>query len=148
MSLVLSSHRKDKGDPELRSMRVRRKRSLTLFPYTQSNYITIECQTRLRPRLDNPTDSPALIPSLSGPGVSVCNSSHDAITWRAENRTHLSKKTGPSTQRSPQASNVTGIPYRPDDQLRWVLIVRSQVYMLMGGESHTHRQVAPTMLSI
>src|SRR3954468_1809433 len=43
MSLVLSSRRKDKGDPELRSMRIRRKRSLTLFPYTQSNYITIEC---------------------------------------------------------------------------------------------------------
>src|SRR3954471_10973975 len=65
--------------------------------------------------------------SLSGPGVSVCNSSHDAITWRAENRTHLSKKTRPSTERSRKASNVRGIPSRPDDQLRWVLIVRSQV---------------------
>src|SRR3954468_20322162 len=41
MSLVLSSRRKDKGDPELRSMKVRRKRSPTLLPYTQSNYITI-----------------------------------------------------------------------------------------------------------
>src|SRR3954469_2609263 len=33
VSLVLSSRRKGKGDSELRSMRVRRKRSLTLFPY-------------------------------------------------------------------------------------------------------------------
>src|SRR3954466_3049353 len=71
---------------------------------------------------------------MSGPGVSVCNSSHDAITWRAENRTHLSKQTRPSTEHSRKASNVRGIPARPDDQLRWILIVRSQVYILMGGE--------------
>ena len=25
---------------------------------------------------------------MSRPGVSICNSCHDAITWRAENRTH------------------------------------------------------------
>ena len=30
---------------------------------------------------------------VSGPGVSVCNSSHDAITWRAESRTHLPNQT-------------------------------------------------------
>src|ERR1041385_1905078 len=65
--------------------------------------------------------------SLSGPGVSVCNSSHDTITWRAENRTHLSKQTRPSTEHSRKASNVRGIPSRLDDQLRWVLIARSQV---------------------
>src|ERR1044072_5240906 len=70
---------------------------------------------------------------MSGPGVSVCNSSHDAITWRAKNRTHLSKQTRPSTERSRKASNMRGIPSRPNDQLRWVLIVRSQVHD-MGGE--------------
>src|SRR3954465_12180086 len=78
--------------------------------------------------LDNPTDSPALIPSLSGPGVSVCKSRYDIVIWRAENRTHLSKQTRPSTERSKKASNVRGIPSSPDDKLRWVLIIRTQVY--------------------
>ena len=64
---------------------------------------------------------------MSGPGVCICNSSHDAIIWRAESRTHLSKKTRPSTKHSRKALNVRGIPYRPDDQLRWVLLVLSQV---------------------
>src|ERR1041385_4561836 len=59
---------------------------------------------------------------LSGPGICVCNSSHDAIIWRAESRTHLSKQTRPSTEHSREASNVRGIPSRLDDQLRWVLI--------------------------
>src|SRR4051794_6401409 len=64
---------------------------------------------------------------MSGPGVCVCNSSHNSITWRAESRTHLSKQTRPSTEHSRKASYVRGIPSRPDDQLRWVLIARSQV---------------------
>src|SRR4051812_42849799 len=84
--------------------------------------------------LNNPTDSPALIPSLSGPGLCVCNSSHNSITWRAESRTQLSKQTRPSTEHSRKASYMRGIPSRPDDQLRWVLIARSQVQMSMGGE--------------
>src|SRR3954465_8059604 len=71
--------------------------------------------------------------SVSGPGVSVCKSRYDIVIWRAENRTHLSKQTRPSTERSRKASNVRGIPSRPDDQLRWVLIVHTQVYD-MGGE--------------
>ena len=75
----------------------------------------------------SPTVSPALIPSLSGPGVSVCKHRYDIVIWRAENRTHLSKQTRPSTERSRKASNVRGIPSRPDDQLRWVLLVRTQV---------------------
>src|SRR3954465_949111 len=70
---------------------------------------------------------------LSGPGVSVCKSRYDIVIWRAENRTHLSKQTRPSTERSRRASNVSGIPSRLDDQLRWVLIVRTQVHD-MGGE--------------
>src|SRR3954462_254864 len=70
---------------------------------------------------------------VSGPGVSVCKSRYDIVIWRAENRTHLSKQTRPSTERSRRASNVRGIPSRPDDQLRWVLIARTQVYD-MGGE--------------
>src|SRR3954465_8898331 len=128
MSLVLSSHRKDEGDSELRSMTVRRKMKSYVVPlYTQSNYITIECQTRLRPRLDNPTDNPALIPSLSGPGICICNSCYNTIIWRAEIRTHLSKQTMPRTEHSRKASNVRGIQSRTDDQLRWVLIARSQV---------------------
>src|SRR4051812_24837222 len=64
---------------------------------------------------------------MSGPGVSVCKSSYDIVIWRAENRTHLSKQTRTSTERSRKASYVRGIPSRPDDQLRWVLIVRTQV---------------------
>src|SRR4051812_24672616 len=64
---------------------------------------------------------------VSGPGVSVCKSRYDIVIWRAENRTHLSKQTRPSTERSRKASYVRGIPSRPDDQLRWVLIVRTQV---------------------
>src|SRR3954469_1429316 len=71
--------------------------------------------------------------TVSGPGVSVCKSRYDIVIWRAENRTHLSKQTRPSTERPRRASNVRGIPSRPDDQLRWVLIVRTQVYD-MGGE--------------
>src|SRR3954466_3851495 len=59
------------------------------------------------------TDSPALIPSLSGPGVCVCNSCYKTITWRAESRTHLSKRTRPSTEHSRKASNVRGTPSRP-----------------------------------
>src|SRR3954466_11641638 len=35
--------------------------------------------------------------ALSGPRICVCNYSHNSITWRAESRTHLSKKTRPST---------------------------------------------------
>src|SRR3954471_20190675 len=84
-------------------------------------------------KADNPTVSPALIPSLSGPRVSVCKFPYNIVIWRAENRTHLSKKTRPSTERSRKASKVRGIPSRPDDQLRWVLIVRTRVYD-MGGE--------------
>src|SRR3954464_10646011 len=49
------------------------------------------------------------------------------ITWRAESRTHLSKQTRPSTEHSRKASYMRGIPSRPDDLLRWVLIARSQV---------------------
>src|ERR1041385_4806840 len=64
---------------------------------------------------------------FSGPGVSVCKSRYDIVIWRAENRTHLSKQTRPSTERSRKASYERGIPSRPDDQLRWVLIVRTQV---------------------
>src|SRR4051812_36142309 len=30
---------------------------------------------------------------MSGPGVSVCKSRYNTIIWRAENHTHLSKKT-------------------------------------------------------
>src|SRR3954471_4508561 len=55
---------------------------------------------------------------LSGPGVSVCKPRYDIVIWRAENRTHLSKQTRPSTERSRKASYVRGIPSRPDDQLR------------------------------
>ena len=44
MSLVLSSRRKGKGDSELRTKGVRRKKKPYVVPlYTQSNYITIEC---------------------------------------------------------------------------------------------------------
>src|ERR1041385_2338470 len=64
---------------------------------------------------------------MSGPGVCVCNSSHNSTIWRAESHTHLSKKTRPSTEHSRKASDVRGIPSRLDDQLRWVLIARSQV---------------------
>src|SRR3954469_9489079 len=64
---------------------------------------------------------------MSGPGVSVCKPRYNTIIWRAENRTHLSKQTRPSTERSRKASNVRGIPFRPDDPLRWVLIARTQV---------------------
>src|SRR3954463_6718200 len=78
---------------------------------------------------------------MSGPGVSVCKSRYDIVIWRAENRTHLSKQTRPSTERPRRASNVRGIPSRPDDQLRWVLIVRTQVYDVGGGlpQSQTSR---------
>src|SRR4051812_25036067 len=55
--------------------------------------------------------------SVSGPGVSVCKHRYDIVIWRAENRTHLSKQTRPSTERSRRASNMRGIPSRPDDQL-------------------------------
>src|SRR4051812_14195072 len=65
--------------------------------------------------------------------VSICKSRYNTIIWRADKRTHLSKKTRPNTERSRKSSNVRGIPSRPDDQLRWVLIVRTQVYD-MGGE--------------
>src|SRR3954470_17532480 len=64
---------------------------------------------------------------LSGPGVSICKPRYNIVIWRAENRTHLSKQTRTSTEHSRKASNVRGIPSRPDDQLRWVLIVRTQV---------------------
>src|SRR4051812_48484498 len=64
---------------------------------------------------------------LLGPGVSICKTHYNTIIWRAENRTHLSKQTRPSTERSRKASNVRGIPSRPDDPLKWVLIVRTQV---------------------
>src|ERR1041385_3434165 len=66
-------------------------------------------------------------PELSGPGVSVYKPRYNTIIWRAENRTHLSKQTRPSTERSRKASNVRGIPFRRDYPLRWVLIVRTQV---------------------
>ena len=77
-------------------------------------------------KVDNPTVNPALIPCLSGPGVSVCKTRYNTIIRRAENRTHFSKQTRPSTERSQKASYVRGTPSRPDDQLRWVLIVRTQ----------------------
>src|ERR1041385_6739661 len=64
---------------------------------------------------------------LSGPGACVSHSCYNTIIWRTESRTHLSKQTRPSTEHSRKSSNVRGIPSRPDDQLRWVLIVRSQV---------------------
>src|SRR4051812_23665105 len=35
---------------------------------------------------------------MSGPGVSVCKPRYDIVIWRAENRTHLSKQTRPSTE--------------------------------------------------
>ena len=85
---------------------------------------------------------------VSGPGVSICNSGHNAITWRAESRTHLSKQTSPSTEHSRKASNVWGIPSRTDDQLRWVLMSAHKSKCLWMVKSHTHRQVASTMLSI
>src|SRR3954470_16219912 len=94
----------------------------------------------------SPTVRPALISGLSGPGVSICKPRYDIVIWRAENRTHLSDQTRPSTERSRKASNVRGIPSRPDDQLRWVLIVRTQVHD-MGGELPFHKQVASTILS-
>src|SRR3954466_11101058 len=81
----------------------------------------------------SPTVRPALIPSLSGPGVSICKPRYNLVIWRDENLTHLSKQTRPSTERSRRALNVRGIPSRPDDQLRCVLIVRTQVHD-MGGE--------------
>src|SRR3954463_7475153 len=84
-------------------------------------------------KADNPTVSPALIPSVSGPGVSICKPRYNIVIRRSENRTNLSKQTRPRTKRSRKASNVRGIPSRSDDQLRWVLIVRTQVYD-MGGE--------------
>src|SRR4051812_11526039 len=71
--------------------------------------------------------------ALLGPGVSVCKSRYDIVIWRAENHTHLSKQTRPSTEHYRKESNVRGIPSRPDDQLRWVFIIRTQVYD-MGGE--------------
>src|SRR3954467_8721802 len=74
-----------------------------------------------------------MMTGVSGPGVSVCKSRYDIVIWRAKNRTHLSKQTRPSTERSRKASNVRGIPSRTDDQLRWVLIIRTQVHA-MGGE--------------
>ena len=57
-----------------------------------------------------------MIPSLSGPGVSLCKSRYNIVIWRAENRTHLSKQTRTSTERSQKASNIRGILSRPDDQ--------------------------------
>src|SRR3954463_15972159 len=65
--------------------------------------------------------------NMLGPGVSVCKHRYNTIIWRAENRTHLSKQTRPSTEHSRIASNMRGIPSRPDDQLKWVLIIRTQV---------------------
>src|SRR3954463_2021244 len=73
------------------------------------------------------TDKEHFRAMLSGPGVSVCKPRYNTIIWRAENRTHLSKQTRPSTERSRKASNVRCIPSRSDDQLKWVLIVRTQV---------------------
>src|SRR3954463_12833875 len=76
---------------------------------------------------------------LSGPGVSVCNSNHDAITWRVESRIHLSRQTRPSTERSRKASNVRGIPSRPDDQLRWVQpdhLVGAQPYYRLHSNTY------------
>src|SRR3954469_8720201 len=37
-------------------------------------------------------------PVLSGPGVCICNSDHNATTWRDESDAHLSKQTRPSTK--------------------------------------------------
>src|SRR3954468_19043236 len=84
---------------------------------------------------------------MSGPGVCVCNSSHDAIIWRAESRTHLSKQTRPSTKHSWKASNVRGIPSSLDGQLGSSSSAH-KCKCLWVGKSHTHRQVASTILSI
>src|SRR3954462_9923323 len=46
------------------------------------------------------TDSDWVGDKVSGPGVCICNSNHNSITWRAESRTHLSKQTRPSTKHS------------------------------------------------
>src|SRR3954464_15280866 len=43
---------------------------------------------------------------MSGPGICVCNSSHNSIIWRAESRTHFSKQTRPSAEHSQKASYV------------------------------------------
>src|SRR4051812_18967961 len=104
---------------------------------------TVETRSRERPALETDVDSPGAtricsllvrgtcrsesLGTMSGPGVSICKSRYDIVIWRAENRTHLSKQTRPSTERSRKASYVRGILSRPDDQLRWVLIVRTQV---------------------
>src|SRR3954469_19173260 len=88
-----------------------------MYPELLYNYSKLNSTSA---KATSPTDSPALIPSLSGPGVSVCKSRYGIVIWRAENRTHLSKQTRPSTERSRKASYVRGIPSRPDDQLRWV----------------------------
>src|SRR4051812_1758985 len=83
---------------------------------------------RIRTRsLASRTPASSSTPAMSGPGVCICNSDHKAITWRDESHTHLSKQTRPSTDHSRKASNVRGIPSRPEDQLRWVLIILSQV---------------------
>src|SRR3954470_14948486 len=97
-------------------------------------------------KADNPTVSPALIPSLSGPGVSVCTSRYNTIIWGAESRTHFYKKTRPSTERSRKASNVRGIPSRPDDLLRWVLIVRTQVLKVYGWGNPYLIKKSPTQI--
>src|SRR4051812_22449215 len=88
MSLILSSRRKDEGDSKHRTMRVYRRLDSTST------------------KADNPTVSPALIPSLSGPGGCVCNSCYNTIIWRDESRTHLSKQARPSTEHSRKAWRV------------------------------------------
>src|ERR1041385_5870925 len=98
---------------------------------------TLEPRSRSTPEADTTMSRPPLTRTrsifggsrvgVSGPGVCVCNSSHKSIIWRAESRTHLSKQTRPSTEHFRKASNVRGIPSMLDDQLRWVLIARSQV---------------------
>src|SRR3954469_703379 len=107
-----------------------------MYPELLYNYRRLDSTSA---KATSPTDSPALIPSLSGPGVSVCKPRYDIVIWRAENRTHLSKQTRPSTERSRKASHVRGTPSRPDDQLRWVLIVRTQVQAIWVMNSHIRR---------
>ena len=70
-------------------------------------------------KADNPTDSPALIPSLSGPDVAytflACIQSYGeprVISTRHNRR-------GPILEPSRKAQIVRGIPFRSDDQLNW-----------------------------
>ena len=78
-------------------------------------------------KADNPTVSPALIPTLSGPDVAytilACMQSYGeprVVSTRLNRR-------GPILDPSRKARNVRGIPFRSDVQLNWVLIAPAQV---------------------